>query len=136
VLYNQQGARAAMELDSIPDAGEAKVTIMKNIEFFSSCGNFERIACPSCHADISFDWWLNRIDQDYNKGNGFKLAECTLPCCGATHTLQELTYDLPQGFGRFALTARNAHQQSLDDKCKREFEEILGTPLRVIYKQM
>jgi hypothetical protein len=132
---SQQQARQRLS-EIVPEAGEVKVIIMKNIEFFSCCENLECIACPSCRAEVSFDWWLDRMDHDYDKDNGFKLAECTLPCCGAAHTLHELTYTLPQGFGRFALDAKNPHQGLLDDRFKRELEEILGTQLRVIYKQM
>jgi hypothetical protein len=74
------------------------------------------------------------MDDDYE--DGFRLDKYATPCCGKAHTLHELTYEWPQGFGRFALNAMNPNLGLLDDKYKREFEEILGTPLRVIYRHI
>ena len=39
-------------------------------------------------------------------------------------------------FGRFGLDARNPNIGELEDRYKREFEEILGTKLRVIYQHI
>jgi hypothetical protein len=45
-------------------------------------------------------------------------------------------YEWPQGFGRFALDAMNPNIGILQDRYKLEFEEILGTKLRVIYQHI
>jgi len=79
-------------------------------------------------------WWQSRMDEDY--GDGFKLASYSTPCCGARCTLHELVYEWPQGFGRFALDAMNPNIGALEDRYKAEFEEILGTKLRVIYQHI
>jgi hypothetical protein len=79
-------------------------------------------------------WWKERMDEDYD--DGFKLATYAMPCCAARCTLHELVYEWPQGFGRFALQAMNPNIGKLDDRYKREFEEILGTELRVIYQHI
>jgi hypothetical protein len=72
------------------------------------------------------------MDEDYSAG--FKLATYPTPCCGSRHTMHDLVYDWPQGFGRFALRAANANIGKLDQKLQAEFEEILRTKLRVIHR--
>jgi hypothetical protein len=74
------------------------------------------------------------MDEDYT--DGFKLSQYAVPCCGAKVTLHELEYRWPQGFGRFALDVMNPNIGELDDKYKREFEEILEGKLRVIYQHI
>lgn len=81
---------------------------------------------------IPTSWWQDRMDEDYD--DGFKLAAYRTPCCGAQHTLHDLAYEWPQGFGRFALDAMNPSLGKLEDRHRRELEEILGTKLRVIYR--
>jgi hypothetical protein len=68
--------------------------------------------------------------------DGFKLARYVTPCCHMKCTLDELIYDSPQGFARFALDAMNSNIVKLDDKYKREFERMLDTKLRVIYRHI
>jgi hypothetical protein len=117
-----------------PDAEEIVIKVCEGVEFFDCGGNFERILCPSCRSEISVDWWQSRMDDDYD--NGFKLAQYSMPCCDAAHTLYELVYEWPQGFARFALDSMNPDIGRLEDKYKSEFEEILGTKLRVIYQHI
>jgi hypothetical protein len=50
--------------------------------------------------------------------------------------LNDLDYEWPQGFGCFALDARNPRIGRLDETHKRELEGILGTRLRVIYQHV
>ena len=74
------------------------------------------------------------MDEDYE--DGFKLATFATQCCGAMVTLQELKYEWPQGFGRFAISVMNPKIGKLKDEYKREIEDILGTKLRVIYQHI
>ena len=117
-----------------PEADEIEIKVSEAVEFFDCGANFERILCPSCRAEVSFAWWQDRMDEDY--GDGFRLATYTTPCCGASCTLHELVYEWPQGFGRFALDAMNPNIGKLEDSYRREFEDILGTKLRVIYQHI
>lgn len=116
-----------------PDAEEIRLTVSGGVEFFDCGDNFKRVGCPVCSAEVSINWWQQRMDEDYD--NGFKLAPYATPCCGAQVPLNELDYEWPQGFGRVALWARNANLGKLDCDHKRELEEILGIGLRVIYKR-
>lgn len=117
-----------------PEAEEIEIKISEKVQFFDCGGNFERILCPLCRSEIPVEWWQDRMDEDYD--DGFKLASYATPCCGGKCTLHELVYEWPQGFGLFALDAMNPNIGKLEDKHQREFEEILGTKLRVIYQHI
>jgi hypothetical protein len=119
-----------------PEAEGIEIKVSKTVEFFDCGGNFERIRCPSCRKKIPTDWWQERMNEDFRKGSGFKLAAYATPCCRKKRTLHELVYQWPQGFGRFALDAMNPNIGKLKAKFRRELEEILGTELRVIYQHI
>lgn len=119
-----------------PEADGIEIKVSDTAQFFDCGANLERICCPSCGSEIPVDWWQDRMDEDSDGEDGFKLASYPVPCCGKEHTLHELAYDWPQGFGRFALDVMNPNVGELEDKHKREFEMILGTKLRVIYQHI
>jgi hypothetical protein len=116
-----------------PEADSIEIEIDDKITFVYCGENYERIVCPSCHSEIDYDWSRDTMVQDYE--GGFRLEKYVTPCCGAAHTLHELAYEWPQGFGCFALSAKNA-RGPLGEEYRREFEQILGTPLRIIYRHM
>ena len=68
--------------------------------------------------------------------NDFILATYSMPCCGTSHTLHELVYERPQGFGRFSLEAMNSNIGELPEQGPKELEDILSTDLRIIYRHM
>jgi hypothetical protein len=117
-----------------PDADEIEIKICEKVEFFDCGTNLEHIFCPSCQSKIPIAWWQERMMEDYN--NGFMLAKYATPCCNTFKTLHELIYDWPQGFGRFAIDAMNPNIGHLKDRYKQEFEEILGTKLRLIHQHL
>src|SRR5687767_745794 len=96
-----------------PDADEIQVKVCETIEFFDCGANFERVLCPSCRSEIPIAWWQDRMTDDYS--DGFTLAKYELPCCNTRHTLNELAYEWPQGFARFALDAMNPDIGRLED---------------------
>ncbi len=75
------------------------------------------------------------MDEDYD-GSGFRLDSFKLPCCQATCTLNELTYDWPQGFARFSLEVMNPNIGELPKSGIVSFADILGCPLKVIYQHL
>jgi len=81
------------------------------------------------------DWWHKRLDDD-GEDDGFRLLAYATPCCNALHTLNELIYEWPQAFGRFAIDAMNPNVGKLREEHVAEFEDILGTPLRVVYQHL
>ena len=118
-----------------PDAESVEAQTTQVVTFFHCGGNFERVLCPSCGVQAPIEWWQDRMCED-ELDEGFKLTKYVTPCCGSEHTLHELNYDWPQGFGRFALCAMNANIGRLDEPAIAEFERILGTKLRTIYKHI
>jgi hypothetical protein len=132
-VASQERARQRF-LEIAPDADEIEIQATENVVFFDCGGNLERILCPSCRAEIPIPWWTATMDSDYD--GGFRLEKYAVPCCGELFTLHELHYEWPEGFGRFGLDAMNPNLGLLDETYKREFEEILGTPLRVIYQHI
>ena len=117
-----------------PDADKIDIKVSETVKFFDCGANFERILCPGCRTELPMSWWKKRMNEDY--GDGFALAVYATPCCGTCCTLHDLVYDGTQGFGRFALDAMNPNIGKLDEQYKAEFEEILGTKLRVIYQHI
>ncbi len=126
--------RARHRFAEIVQANEIEIIVSEKIKFIDCGENFGRILCPSCHSEIAVAWWKQRMHDDYAKG--FILAAYATPCCRIQCTLHELVYEWPQGFGRFALDARNPNIGKLEEKYKQELEEILGTRLRVIYQHI
>lgn len=120
----------------VPDADgiEIEIEVFDTVQFFHCGANFGRIFCPGCRSEIPFSWWQGRMDEDY--GDGFKLASYPTPCCGAVLTLHELIYEWQQGFGRFALSARNPNIGLLSEGHRAELETIVGTKFRVIYRHI
>lgn len=80
-------------------------------------------------------WWLERMPEDFVDG-GFTLHQHSLPCCGVKRTLDQLRYDWPQGFARFAFEVMNANIGGLDEGQTSEFEHVLGTRLRKIFRHI
>ncbi len=117
-----------------PEADQIDIKMSDKVQFYDCGANFERVCCPACGSEIPETWWQDRMDDDH--ADGFKLAMYLVSCCGAAYTLHDLVYELPQGFGRFALNAMNPNIGKLEETDKQEFEKILGTKLRVIYQHL
>lgn len=118
-----------------PNADEIEIKLTDQIEFFDCGANFERITCPHCGQVISIDWWQDRMEDDHD-GRGFRLAEYSAPCCGTAVSMNDLRYDWPQAFARFGIVVMNPNIAELSNDQRREFQRILGTPLRIIYQHI
>jgi hypothetical protein len=131
----ERQSRARQRLSELaPEADEINLVVSDTVEFFHCGVNFERVLCPSCGTEIPDAWWKERMDDDHE--NGFTLSPYSTPCCGSQHTLHDLKYEWPQGFGRFALEAMNANIGKLDEVRRKELEDVLATELRVIYRHL
>lgn len=116
-----------------PESESVDWVVTERIEFFDCGENFERVLCPSCSAELPQEWWSARMDEDHSAtGEGFKLATYVMPCCGAGHTLHELAYEWPQGFGRFALSVMNPSSEIAAG----EVAQSLGVPVRIIVRRL
>jgi hypothetical protein len=117
-----------------PTAEQITSSSYEDAQFFDCGGNFERVVCPSCRAELSNDWWLERMDEDYD--DGFRLATYSTPCCKWTGTLNDLIYQWPQGFARFCIEARNANIEVLTDDQLRQLGAALNLPVRAVYRRI
>ena len=98
---------------------------------FVDCGsNLEKIVCPICGAEISFDWWGQAMQAA--SAGCFNDLTVRLPCCGVIGSLNDLKYHFPCGFACAEVDILNPACEP-DGECLRRVEEILGVPVRVIH---
>lgn len=119
----------------MPNGYEVSVQGTEEVVFFDAGQNFERITCPVCHAAIELSWWQDRMDED-SRGQGFQLEKYVLPCCGARSSLNALTYDWPQAFGRFCAEVRNPNIGELGSEQRATIEQALGVPIVVVRRRV
>jgi hypothetical protein len=114
-----------------PKAESVETSSTATIQFVDAGGNFERVRCPACAADIT-QWWIAAMDEAWQVH--FANLSVTLPCCWIATSLNDLQYEWPAGFARFTLAARNPSlgsglaQEKLD-----ELQAILGCRLRQVF---
>jgi hypothetical protein len=118
-----------------PKADKIEICISEMPSFHDCGANFEKISCPSCNTEIPIEWWQTTMDQDY-VDEGFELKNYKVPCCGAAHTLHDLHYYWPQGMARFSIESMNPEIGEMKPSHIQEFEEILKTRIRVIYRHL
>jgi hypothetical protein len=116
-----------------PTAGEVSSEISEGISFRDCGGNFERVLCPGCQKEIALEQWQEWMDEDFVDGS-FRLRPIITPCCDRRATLSELDYDWPQGFSRYALTARNPGGDLKPVVAR--LEGVLGCKLRMIRQHL
>lgn len=115
----------------VPEADEVTVEVSDAIQFYNAGANWGITLCPGCGDEVPTEWWQHAMDLAYV--TGFCNLEAKLPCCNSTFSLNELRYDWPQGFARFALTARNPNVRGIEGDSLQRLETILGCPLRMIW---
>jgi hypothetical protein len=113
-------------------AHQVLAEVIEQVTFMSAMGNFERVECPQCGAELDQGWWSEAMDATY-AANGFADLGVVVPCCGATLSLNDLTYHWPQGFARFTLTVVEPNFADLTEVQVRTLEDLLGSPLRKIW---
>jgi hypothetical protein len=118
-----------------PSADSIEPEVSDAIRFHDAGANFEGVACPRCAAEISIDWWQERMDED-ERGEGFILEPYAAPCCGASLSLNDLVYESPQAFGRSSWTVQNANVGELSQMALQELESAAGTPLVAVYQHL
>lgn len=125
----------------IDGADELDATVTEDVQFVDAGGNLHLIACPKCGHNLD-DWWTEAATAAYE--NRFRDLNVELPCCGATCSLNDLHYELPVGFARFVLEARDPHMLIGLQPKKRDLtpddlqllEQTLGCPLRRIWARI
>src|SRR5687767_6457312 len=97
--------RAMAYLRRIGNVGEIELDVWDSVRFVDCGSNFESIHCSHCNAAVDMGWFADRMGEDYC--NGFQLSPFKMPCCQKQSSLNELTFEWPQAFGRFVLGIMN-----------------------------
>lgn len=125
----QEAARAKLA-SYVPRAEIVTATVADTAMFVDQGGEWKRVLCPACGAEVDEAWWVRAVDAAH--GSGFANLTARMPCCGATTSLNDLRYDRPAGFARFVLEALNPGTD-LNDGQMRSLEGILGCSLRKMW---
>lgn len=104
---------------------------------FFDCGeNFEKVRCPTCAQEVNGEDWTGWMSADYCVGPGFTLSARKITCCGTEATLNDLTYEMPQGFARFGVSAMNYDRGPLTKNEEDALGDAIGAPVRTIYRHI
>ena len=126
--------RAATRLAQLLPRAEAVSSEFKeDVEFIDAGSNFDTAACPECAADVT-EWWFEAMNTASEVA--FADLSCTMPCCGEASSLNDLDYDMPVGFSRFALSASNPDVSRFDGDDLRSISKELGHPIRTIWRHL
>ena len=88
-------------------------------------GNLESIHCPHCNEYVSSLWWREAVSDAYR--DDFWALVVSMPCCGKTASLNELTYHPHLGFSRFTLEVHGSIHSSTDQIIEK-LSELYGQP--------
>jgi hypothetical protein len=94
-------------------------------EFFGS------VNCPKCGQELDTAWWQAAMDTAY--GDQFRDLAVLTPCCAFATSLNELVYQMPAGFSKFLLEAREPNIRELQKEQIEELEAFVGGRLRQIW---
>lgn len=129
IADEEQIQAAIMYIKEIVPDCQIGAEVFETTQFVDCGGELEKIKCPDCGEDISFDWWGVAMDAATEKE--FSNLSVKLPCCGRKGSLNDLEYDLPCGFAGMEITITNMERRF----CKKELdkiEELLGEKVRLI----
>ncbi|HEX8549923.1 MAG TPA: hypothetical protein VF681_00070 [Abditibacteriaceae bacterium] len=117
-------------------ADEITAKVFESIQFIDAGGDFGVVGCFNCNRDIPLEWWQKAVDRCYEKN--FIDLKVILPCCNSIGWLNDLNYEFPVGFSRFAIEIKNpvyseAEQDWLKEETFKELEKALGCSLDWIW---
>ena len=122
-------------LQNLSDTDEARLKDYGKLQFIDAGELAKSVTCPSCSHNLTAEEWRNWMHQDWQGEDGFHLHETEAPCCGQKMTLAELSYDAPQGFARWIVSARVIERGPLNDEELEHLEELAGIPLTAIAQE-
>lgn len=111
----------------LPQSDKVTSEFSENYEFFGPLGNWAGVRCHQCGADVE-TWFGDAVPKALEKG----VLEVTTPCCGATVSLNELTFGWNAAFGKYSLEAMNPNVEKLTEKQLKELSGRVGSPLTEI----
>lgn len=114
-----------------PHAAAITVERSEEIRFVDAGANFERVVCPYCQTELDSNWWSNQMDRADT--TQFEHLDTITPCCHTPASLNDLTYQWPQGFARWTLLIHNPARPPLADHEIAELAAAADHPLRQIW---
>lgn len=120
-------------LKSCVKADSIAVHVYENPVFVDCGSNLEEIRCPSCGECVSFEWWVEAMEQA--GAQHFAELNVEIPCCGSVISLNELMYHFPCGFACVEFDILNPIEE-LDMESIKRIEKLLDVPIRVIHAHL
>jgi hypothetical protein len=114
-----------------PNTRELESRVSDEIRFIDAGANFAKVRCPHCNHELSLPWWQAAMAEAFE--SRFRELDVIMPCCGRGTTLNDLSYDWPQGFARWTVTARNPGRTQLNNDELAAIEQASGHSLRQIW---
>lgn len=112
----------------VPDH-QIEAEVFETIQFVDCGGELEKIKCPDCGDEISFDWWGEAMDIAAEKE--FSDLSVKLPCCGHDGSLNDLEYYFPCGFARMEISITNMGRRFREEELDK-IGELLGEKVQII----
>ena len=119
-------------LSEIAGASETRVKDYGKLQFIDCGEDFQSASCPHCNAEIAMETWHTWMEEDWHGEEGFHLHRHKTSCCGQDINLNEIIYDLPQGFARWMASARNTGRGPLTEAELKRLEAVARLPLRAL----
>jgi hypothetical protein len=128
-----EGQQVACDLliRALPAATRIAIRLTEEVRFVDAGASFEAVSCPLCGAEAGIDWWRAQMSAAFERK--FLDLAVTMPCCGGQTTLNDLWYDLPQGFARFAIEVTDPGATELPEEVLRHLPCLLGGAVRLIW---
>ncbi|MGB4771268.1 MAG: hypothetical protein WBP58_07410 [Chitinophagaceae bacterium] len=125
-----QQEKAKVFLNKLYKSGKIEFITTDITEFIDQGENFDSVSCNLCGQNIEIEDWQNAVDKAYEK----KFADLgfSTPCCNRETSLNDLTYHSAAGFAKFVVTISDALYE-IEERDLNEMQQILGTPLRIIW---
>ena len=117
-----------------PESAEISSEVSPTIELRDCGGNLETILCPACTKNLPIDWWADLMD--VHRDNGFNLDPIILPCGHTANSLNDLRYHFDMGFSRFIVEAMDPNIGTLRESEIARFADILGGPVKIVYRHL
>lgn len=118
-----------------PAGGAVQSFTAVNIEFIDCGENAGTVKCPACSQPVDIGWWHNTMGRDYSE-NGFMMNRYPLPCCGRQYSLNDLVYEMPQGFSKYQIEVAGTDIPELTEDRIEKLEKTLKTKIRMINRRI
>lgn len=102
--------------------------------FIDAGSNFEAMSCLVCGQDVPVAWWAAKMQ--HGSETSFSDLTVEMACCRSVLSLNDIRYDWPQGFCRWALDARSPGRGKLTDAELAALAAGVGHELREVWTRL